>query len=81
MNELEQLAEALHQANYASAWDSAPATRKAGFMVMAAVAIEKLDALRKPPEPSAEEDQQQILDEAASVLPKFDDWQVRSGLR
>ena len=89
MNEQDQVAEALYFAERSAFnWPGAPLATRAQYLCLAGVAIGKLDELRapKPEDPAA--DEQQVLDEAASVLPSFEggfvgsgDWRTRSGLR
>jgi hypothetical protein len=85
MNEREHLAAALYQAERnAFNFAGAPATTRAMYLCLADVAIETLDALRKPPAPEPEPGEDGLID---PQLPGFDisqensaSWQARMGL-
>ena len=88
-DEMDEVAKTLFFAETAREdWDASAFVTKARFIALATAAIATLDELRapKPEDPAA--DEQQVLDEAASVLPSFEggfvgsgDWRTRSGLR
>lgn len=82
MSERETLAAALYQAERnAFNFAGASATTRAAFLCLADVAIETLDALRKPPAPEPEPGENGLVD---PELPGFDftpsSWNDKMGL-